>query len=138
MWKLLIVFSILFTTSQISFGQSKSSDLRQGLVSPYDVLKLEDEIGLSKSQRDSLRSSIRASESKFNSWNKQLEAAMNKMVELLSQETVSEKAVMRQMDEILDIEKKIKKEQLRLLVKTKNTLRITQIEKIKVEIKVKN
>ena len=138
MWKLLIVFSILFTTSQLSFGQSKSSDLKQGLVSPYDVLKLEDEIGLSKSQRDSLRSSIRASESKFNSWNKQLEVAMKKMVELLSNETVSEKAVMRQMDEILDIEKKIKKEQLRLLVKTKNTLRITQIEKIKVEIKVKN
>ena len=138
MWKLLIVFSILFTASQLSFGQSKSSDLKQGLVSPYDVLKLEDEIGLSKSQRDSLRSSIRASESKFNSWNKQLEVAMKKMVELLSNETVSEKAVMRQMDEILDIEKKIKKEQLRLLVKTKNTLRITQIEKIKVEIKVKN
>ncbi len=107
------------------------------MISPYEVLKWEDEIGLSPLQKDSLRQNIKSAELKFDRWNRELEIEMDKMAELLKRDNVSERVVLRQMDSILSIEKKIKKEQLILLFRTKKSLSKRQKQEIKVKIKIR-
>lgn len=107
------------------------------MISPYEVLKWEDEIGLSPLQRDSLRKNIKSSELKFDRWNQELEIEMDKMAELLKRDNVSERVILRQMDSILSIEKKIKKEQLILLLRTKKSLNQRQKQEIKVKIRIR-
>ena|GEM_PF-6487848 len=107
------------------------------MISPYEVLKWEDEIGLTPLQRDSLRQNIQSSEKKFDRWNRELEIEMDKMAELLRRDNISERVVLRQMDSILSIEKKIKKEQLLLLLRTKKSLSRRQKQEIKIKIKIR-
>ncbi|NET31490.1 MAG: hypothetical protein F6K19_05740 [Cyanothece sp. SIO1E1] len=137
-WKIPFILILGLALPLISFAQkSNSKDVKKGLISPYEVLKWEDEIGLSPLQRDSLRKNIKSSELKFDRWNQELEIEMDKMAELLKRDNVSERVILRQMDSILSIEKKIKKEQLILLLRTKKSLSKRQKQEIKIKIKIR-
>lgn len=138
-WKIPFILILGLALPLIAFSQkSNSKDLKKGMISPYEVLKWEDEIGLSPLQRDSLRKNIKSSELKFDRWNQELEIEMDKMAELLKRDNVSERVILRQMDSILSIEKKIKKEQLILLLRTKKSLSNRQKQEIKVKIRIRN
>lgn len=137
-WKIPFILFLGLSLPLIGFTQqSKSSKLKESMISPYEVLKWEDEIGLTPLQRDSLRKNIQSSEKKFDRWNRELEIEMDKMAELLKSDNVSERVVLRQMDSILSIEKKIKKEQLILLFRTKKSLSRRQKQEIKIKIKIR-
>lgn len=137
-WKVPFILILGLSLPLIGFTQqSKSGKVKEGMISPYEVLKWEDEIGLTPLQRDSLRQNIRSSEKKFDRWNRELEIEMDKMAELLKSDNVSERVVLRQMDSILSIEKKIKKEQLILLLRTKKSLSSRQKQEIKIKIKIR-
>ncbi|MBX2876985.1 MAG: hypothetical protein KTR30_33005 [Saprospiraceae bacterium] len=137
-WKLPFILILGLAIPTIACSQkSNSKDLKKGMISPYEVLKWEDEIGLSPLQKDSLRQNIKSAELKFDRWNRELEIEMDKMAELLKRDNVSERVVLRQMDSILSIEKKIKKEQLILLFRTKKSLSKRQKQEIKVKIKIR-
>jgi len=137
-WKIPFILILGLSLPIIGFTQkSKSSKIKEGMISPYEVLKWEDEIGLTPLQRDSLRQNIQSSEKKFDRWNRELEIEMDKMAELLRRDNISERVVLRQMDSILSIEKKIKKEQLLLLLRTKKSLSRRQKQEIKIKIKIR-
>jgi hypothetical protein len=52
------------------------------------------------------------------------------MVDLLQQRPLEEAAILGQLDRILDLERRIKKLQFSLLVRIKNTLSVSQLEKL--------
>lgn len=137
-WKRLFFLLLGLSFTTMGYTQNaRSSDLKKDLISPYEVLKWGDEIGLSPLQQDSLRQNIKSSEQKFDRWNRELAIEMDKMADLLKRDNVSERVVLRQMDAILAIEKKIKKEQLILLLRTKKSLSKRQKQQIKVKIKIR-
>ena len=138
-WKTPFILILGLAFPLLAYAQKASSkDIKKGMLSPYEVLKWEDEIGLSPLQKDSLRLNIKSSELKFDRWNHELEIEMAKMAELLKRENISEIVILDQMDSILSIEEKIKKEQLILLFRTKKSLSKRQRQKIKVKIKIRN
>ena len=100
------------------------------VVPPELVMKHSQAIGLTSGQRETIKKAVQEAQAGFidPQWQVQTEAA--RMVELLQQRPQDEAAILGQLDRILDLERRIKKLQFILLVRIKNALTASQIEKL--------
>ena len=90
----------------------------------------QSEIGLQDSQRASLTSAIQQAQGKFMDTQWKLSAEGEKMGRLLQGTQVDETAVLDEVDRILNMEREIKKAQISLMVRIKNTLTAEQQKKL--------
>ncbi|MFQ5696134.1 MAG: Spy/CpxP family protein refolding chaperone [Terriglobia bacterium] len=89
---------------------------------PELVMRHQNEIGLSAEQRDAIRQEILAVQTQFTELQWQMQDVAEGMRALLDKERVDEDAALAQLDKILDTERQIKRLQIGLLVRIKNTL----------------
>ena len=97
---------------------------------PELVMRYQNEIQLRKDQKESIITTMEEGQKKFSRLQWDLQAEMTALHELLSESTVNETNVLAQLDKVLDQERVIKKAQITLMVRIKNTLTDEQKAKL--------
>ena len=97
-------------------------DFARHVFAPELVMKYQQRIGLRPEQRKSITEAIQHAQSTMveHQWRMLDEA--QKLGDLLQAATVNESAVLSQVDRVLGIEREVKRAQMALLVRIKNTL----------------
>ena len=90
----------------------------------------QSEIGLQDAQRTALASAIQQAQAKFTEVQWKLSAEGEKLGRLLQSAQVDETQVLEQADRILAMERDIKRAQISLMVRIKNTLTAAQQAKL--------
>ena len=128
----LMLFSFAFICA-LSWAQSpQASDdpIAGQLFPPELVMQYHQEINLTADQSKSLRDEIQKAQAKFLEMQWDMESEKEKLVLLLKAQPVDERAVLTQLNRVLDREREIKKTQISLLVRIKNHLTAEQQTKL--------
>jgi Spy/CpxP family protein refolding chaperone len=105
-------------------------DFGRNFFPPELVMQHQSEIGLQDSQRAALASAIQQAQSKFTDVQWKLSAEGEKMGRLLQPAQVDETQVLEEVDRILVLEREMKRTQISLMVRIKNTLTPAQQAKL--------
>jgi Spy/CpxP family protein refolding chaperone len=100
------------------------------LFPPELVMQHQAELGLTDTQRNALMTAIQQAQSKFVETQFKLAGEGQKMVGLLQGASVDEAQTLEQVDRILSMEREMKRAQVGLLVRIKNTLTPAQQAKL--------
>ena len=111
-------------------GPGGPDDWGQNFFPPELVMQHQGEIGLQDSQRAALTSAIQQAQAKFMDVQWKLSAEGEKMGRLLQGPRVDENQVLEEVDRILALEREIKRGQISLMVRIKNTLTAAQQAKL--------
>src|ERR1700682_4032707 len=111
-------------------GPGGPDDWGRNFFPPELVMQHQSEIGLSDAQRTALTSAIQQAQTKFMDGQWKLSAEGEKMGRLLQNTQVDEAQVLDEVDRILNLEREIKKAQISLMVRIKNTLTAPQQAKL--------
>ncbi|HEY7161325.1 MAG TPA: periplasmic heavy metal sensor, partial [Acidobacteriota bacterium] len=117
------------------WAEEQSSDpIGEHLFPPELLMQNQQAIGLTDEQRTAIQKEIQTAQSTFTDWQWKLQNEMEHMVSLIKQDHVDEQKVLNQLDQILNIEREIKRTHFALVIRIKNKLTPDQIAKL-VEIK---
>ncbi|MDQ6888158.1 MAG: periplasmic heavy metal sensor [Gemmatimonadota bacterium] len=105
-------------------------DWGRNFFPPELVMQHQTEIGLQDAQRTALTSVVQQAQAKFMDVQWKLSAEGEKMGRLLQSTPVDEAQVLEQVDRILALEREIKRAQISLMVRIKNTLTPAQQAKL--------
>ncbi|HVT41224.1 MAG TPA: periplasmic heavy metal sensor [Gemmatimonadaceae bacterium] len=105
-------------------------DWGRNFFPPEMVMQHQAEIGLQDAQRTALASAIQQAQAKFTEVQWKLSAEGEKLGRLLQSTQVDETQVLEQADRILAMERDIKRTQISLMVRIKNTLTAAQQAKL--------
>ena len=104
--------------------------LARHLFPPERVMGHSQEIGLDDTQRTAIRKEVQRAQSKFLDLQFDIQTEMETFVRLVKENRVDEPKILAQLDRVLSLEKEIKKTQISLLVRIKNTLTPAQQAKL--------
>jgi Spy/CpxP family protein refolding chaperone len=107
-----------------------ADDWGRNFFPPELVMRWQSEIGLQDAQRSALSSAIQQAQAKFMDVQWKLSAEGEKMGRLLQGTRVDEAQVLEEVDRILALEREIKRTQISLMVRIKNTLTPEQQAKL--------
>ena len=126
---LLLVFMLTAASPSAAQG-TPEPDFGRHLFPPELVMKYQQKIALRPEQRTAITGAIQQVQSKVveHQWRMQEEA--QRLGELLQATPVNESAVLAQVDRVLGIERDVKRAHMTLLVRIKNTLTVSQLEKL--------
>ena len=110
--------------------QGGPDDFGRNFFPPELVMQHQSEIGLQDSQRAALTSAVQQAQGKFMDLQWKLSAEGEKMGRLLQGTQVDESQVLEEVDRILALEREIKRGQISLMVRIKNTLNPAQQAKL--------
>jgi Spy/CpxP family protein refolding chaperone len=114
-----------------SWAQKPADDpIAQALFPPELVMKYRQEINLDEGQSKAIKESIQKAQTRFLDMQWDMQAEAEKLVKLLKARPVDESAVLAQVDQVLNRERKIKKAQISLLIHIKNLLSESQQNKL--------
>jgi Spy/CpxP family protein refolding chaperone len=120
----LVVVSASIAGAQVNPGRAANPepDFAHHVFAPELVMKYQQRIGLRPDQRATITAAISRAQSTIveHQW-RMLEEAQ-KLGDLLQAPSVNESAVLSQVDRVLGIEGEVKRAQMALLVRIKNTL----------------
>jgi Spy/CpxP family protein refolding chaperone len=101
---------------------SPEKQLEKQLFPPELVMQQQQRIGLRPEQRTAITEAIQQTQHKLVDLQWRMQAEAQKLVELLERPTVDEAAVLAQVDRALAVEREVKRAQMTLLIRIKNTL----------------
>jgi len=104
--------------------------LARFLFPPDRVMAHASEIGLDDAQRSAIRAEVQKTQPKFLDLQFDIQAEMEKFKNLLQEKRVDEARALGELDRVLALEKEIKRTQIGLLVRIKNTLTPAQQSKL--------
>jgi len=104
--------------------------LARFLFPPELVMSHQQAIGLSERQRSTIQQELQKAQGKFSDLQWRMSGDAEKMTHLLQATPVDEAQVLDQVDKILNTERDVKKTQITLLVRIKNTLTPEQQAKL--------
>ena len=116
---------LLLLCGRWAFAQKtqKTSDPMGESFFPPDLLLREAEaIGLTDEQKQFLQKELQTVKSRFSEFQQQLQKEMTSLAEILAAARVDEQKAVEQLDKVLEQERQIRREQLKLLVSIKNQL----------------
>jgi Spy/CpxP family protein refolding chaperone len=125
----LLVLSILTVGVFPQSGAEKS--LRKYLFSPQLLRRHQHELQLTEEQRKSIVNEINEAQSQFTSMQWNLDNETRKLSQLVEDRQSDEASILKQLDVVLDLEKEIKRHQLILAVRIRNTLNEEQLRKLR-------
>jgi len=108
----------------------RPDDWGRSFFPPELVMQHQSEIGLQDAQRAAITSAVQQAQAKFMDMQWKLSAEGEKMSRLLQGTQVDETQVLEQVDRILTMEREIKRGQISLMVRIKNTLTAAQQAKL--------
>ena len=111
-------------------GPGGPDDFGRNFFPPELVMQHQSEIGLQDAQRAALTSAVQQAQGKFMDLQWKLSAEGEKMGRLLQPAQVDETQVLEEVDRILALEREMKRTQISLMVRIKNTLTPAQQAKL--------
>jgi Spy/CpxP family protein refolding chaperone len=111
-------------------GPGGPDDFGRNFFPPELVMQHQSEIGLQDAQRAALTSAVQQAQGKFMDLQWKLSAEGEKMGRLLQPAQVDETQVLEEVDRILVLEREMKRAQIGLMVRIKNTLTPAQQAKL--------
>ena len=134
----ILVAALLFAVSAPLQAQQPAAQLpgqadpfARFLFPPELVMQHQGQIGLQESQRAALQSAIQEAQTTMLRMQFALAAEAEKLTKLLEAPRLEEKDVVAQVDRILAIEREVKRAQVTLMVRIKNTLTEEQQAKLR-------
>ena len=109
---------------------SGPEDWARSFFSPELVMQHQSEIGLQDAQRATLTTAVQQAQTKLTEVQWKLSAEGEKLSRLFQSTQVSEPQVLEQVDRMLNLERDVKKAQISLMVRIKNTLTAAQQAKL--------
>jgi len=132
MKRYMVLFALLLFAA-LSWGETPPAGddpIAQALFAPELIMKYHSEIALDDSQSKSIKELVQKAQTKFVDMQWEMQGEAEKLVKLLNARPVDESAVLAQMDRVLNLERDIKKAQVSLMVRIKNTLTAAQQDKL--------
>lgn len=126
----LLLILLALTTFALADALSQDDPISSSLFPPEMVMKYQQQIGLDENQQTAIKDEIHKAQTKFLDFQWQMQAETEKMVKLLQAQPVDETKVLAQADKVMDLEREVKKTQLSLLVRIKNSLTAQQQSKL--------
>ncbi len=111
-------------------GQPPVDPIARHLFAPEFVTAHQDAIGLTTVQRTTIQTLAKTAELKVVDVQFRLTAGNEKLARLLAAPVVDEASVLDQIDQVLAMEREVKRAQITLLVRVKNQLTAAQQEKL--------
>jgi Spy/CpxP family protein refolding chaperone len=103
-------------------GEGQPDPLARHLFPPELVMQHQGEINLTDAQRQTLSQAIQQAQGKMLDTQWKLSGEAQKLIRLLQNATIDEAQALEQVDRILTLEREVKRAQMGLMVKIKNTL----------------
>ncbi len=129
---ILASLGLLLATLTVTAQQGKEEDpIAQSFFSPELVMQNQQSIGLTETQLENIQKEMQSAQAEFTPLQWDLQKEMEKFKSMISKTTLLEADVTAQLDHMLTIENKIKKRQILLMTRIKNTLSRDQQEKLK-------
>jgi len=128
---LLSTFFLLFNTAALGAQQPPSDPLGENLFPPELVMQHLQTLGLIEEKRVFLETELRQAQTRFTELQEELQGEAEKMIELVKVGRVNESQALAQLDKILNLEREIKRAQIALLIKIKNSLTPEQQMKLR-------
>jgi hypothetical protein len=128
-----LLLLVLLVSAAAAWGQDRltgEDPVAQSLFAPELVMKYRQEINLDEGQSKTIRAEIGKAQAKFLDMQWDMQSETQKLAQLLKARPVDETAVLAQVDQVLNRERDIKKTQISLLVRIKNTLTEAQQNKL--------
>jgi Spy/CpxP family protein refolding chaperone len=123
---LLLCSIVIFSQQPTPSPQPTPDPIGESFFPPELVMQNQQSLGLSDVQKNTLKGEIRKAQTRFTELQWQLQDEGEKMVALVKEEHVDEQRALAELDKILDLEREIKRAQISLVVKIKNTLTAEQ------------
>ena len=112
-------------------GPGPDDPFARAFFPPEMVMQHQSELGLQDSQRTTITSAVQSAQAKLMDVQWKLSAEGEKMSRLLGGAQVDEAQVLEEVDRILALEREIKRAQISLMVRIKNTLTAAQQSKLR-------
>lgn len=126
----LLLAAIAMFTAVASAQQPGDDPIGRYLVPPELVMQHSAQLGLTDKQRTTIKNEIQKTQAKFLEVQWDLQEESGRMSQLLQQTPVDEAKVLETADKVMALEREMKRAQLGLLVRIKNSLTAEQIAKI--------
>ena len=111
-------------------GAAKASrDPFDALIPPEVVMAHQNELGLSESQRQTLRQAVQDAQGRFGDLQWRLSAETERLGTLLREPVIDERQVLELVDRVLALERDLKRAKIAVLVRIRNTLTPEQQQK---------
>ncbi len=107
-----------------------ASELKELLFPPNLVMNNQRVLNLTQEQRRYIVDQTRQAHSEFTGLSWDLRDEMDELRSLVEQKGVDEQTLLQQLDAVLDLEKQVKRAQLLLAVRIRNTLTAEQLKKL--------
>lgn len=104
--------------------------LRELVPPPKLILRYQNQLQLTDEQKNQLKDIIKDAQSQSLDLEFKVQEEAEKLAALLAEDTVKEKAALAQAEKLMELEGKLKRVRLRLLIRTKNILDENQLAKI--------
>ena len=127
----LLTLLLLFNTATLRAQQPPSDPLGENLFPPELVMQYQEALGFTEEKITLLETELRQAQARFADLQEQLQAEAEKMVELVKQGRPDESKTLAQLDKVLNLEREIKRAQIALLIKIKNSLTPEQQTKLR-------
>lgn len=130
--QVLLAIALFVTASLNVLAQENSGKdpMQEFFFPPEFVMRYQNEIQLKKEQKEMIISTVEEAQKKFTRLQWDLQAEITVLQKLLSESTVNETNVLVQLDKVLDQERLIKKAQITLMTRIKNSLTDEQKAKL--------
>ena len=111
-------------------GQSQGA-IEKHFFPPELIMAHQQDIALRDDQRDAIKTAVLEAQSTVHEVQWDMQAEARALEQLVAAEPIDEAAVLDQADRVMDLEKKIKKTHLSLVIRIKNTLTAEQQAKLR-------
>lgn len=127
-----ICCAMLFVLTAPAWAQEDARPLEAFLyfLEPELVMQNQRTLKLTAEQKDTIKAAIQTAQTAFTDAQWQLLDEMETMKELVKPDRTDEEQVLAQLEKILDLERQIKRAQISLLMRIKNTLTPEQLDRL--------
>lgn len=128
---ILVVFVFMLGLNGPLLAQQPPDPLAEQFFPPELVMQNQQALGLSEEQKNVLKAELQQAQARFNELQWQLQSEVETLADLGRQDRVDEPRVLAQLDKILNVERGIKRAQVTLIVRIKNTLTVEQQSRLR-------
>jgi Spy/CpxP family protein refolding chaperone len=126
----LMCMMIILAAGRFWADEPSSDPIAEHLFPPELIMQNQQVLGLTEEQKTGIRKDIQTAQSTFTEWQWKLQDEVETMVSLIKQDHVDEQKVLSQLDQVLNIEREIKRTHFTLVIRIKNKLTSDQITKL--------
>jgi len=126
-----LIISIALWAATVATAQQQGDPMEGHLFPPELIMKHQQALALTTEQRELVKAEVQNAQKRFSDLQWDMQSETEAMLSLVRNNRIDEQNVMTQLDKVLNIEREIKRTQLTLVIRIKNTLTPDQQARLK-------